>query len=49
VRYFVPNLPVKVRISIPKATGFLLHLVALVFDAGLPAREYRAALQHRTD
>ena len=34
----MPDLPVKVRISIPKATGFLLHLVAPVLDAGLPAQ-----------
>jgi hypothetical protein len=34
VKYFVPDLPVKVRISIPKATGFLLHLIAPVLDAG---------------
>jgi hypothetical protein len=47
VRYFVPNLPVKVRVSIPNATGFLLHLVALVFDAGLPAQRRLVNIEPR--
>jgi hypothetical protein len=43
----VPDLPVKVRISIPKATGFLLHLVAPVLDAGLPAQRRLVNIEPR--
>jgi hypothetical protein len=44
VRYFVPDLPVKVRISI---LAFCFHLVALVFDAGLPAQRRLVNIEPR--